>query len=82
MSGATAPSSSLDRFTGKDLGLTFSSLVPFFVEEEQQIEVPKQRRVKQTPPTNEVVTRAKMMTPVCNIAGGQEGTEADSKLLG
>ena len=46
------------------------------------MEVPKQRRVKQTPPTNEVVTKAKMITPVWSIAGGLEGTEADSKLLG
>ena len=82
MSGVTAPSSSLDRFTGRDLGIIFSSLDPFLVNEVQHAEVPKHNRVKKMPPTKLVVHRAKMMTPVWSIAGGLDGTEAGSKLLG
>ena len=82
MSGVTAPSSSLDRFTGRDLGIIFSSLDPFLVDEVQHADVPKHNRVKKMPPTKEVVHKANMMTPVWSIAGGLDGAEADSKLLG
>ena len=81
MSGVTAPSSSLGRFTGRDLVIIFSSLDPFVEDELQQAEVPRQNKVKKMPPTKLVEQRAKMMTPEWNIAGGLGETKAGSLLL-
>ena len=80
MSGVTAPSSSLDRFTGRDLVIIFSSLDPFVEDELQQAEVPRQNKVKKMPPTKLVEQRAKMMTPEWNMVGGLGETEAASLL--
>ena len=80
MSGVTAPSSSLDRFTGRDLVIIFSSFDPFVEDELQQAEVPRQNKVKKMPPTKLVEQRAKMTTPEWNMVGGLGETEAASLL--